>query len=100
MAFDGAYLSCHESNVMGNAGRRVWYYTTTDNAAAIAGTGYFVNCGIDNDVNGAYGMEVGDVICVTVVTALPHTTPLGINWYVVSAVDSDGDCTAIKTATA
>lgn len=91
MAYNGNYLS-KVSYLGGLAGRRLWFYTTTDNAAAIAGAGYISDATTK-------GMEVGDVVIATVVTTLPHTTPLGISVYIVSAISS-GAATVIKTATA
>jgi hypothetical protein len=91
MAYNGNYLS-KVSYLGGLAGRRLWFYTTTDNAATIAGASY-----VSDAV--AKGMEVGDVVIVTTVTTLPHTTPLGISVYVVSAASATA-ATLIKTATA
>lgn len=93
MAYNTDYLS-KIAYCGGKAGRRLFFYTTTDNAAAIAGSGYFADA-LDK------GMEVGDVIIVTQVTSLPHTTPTGISMYLVTVVNATtGVGTAIKTATA
>lgn len=91
MAYNGDYLS-NAVYLGSKAGRRLWHYSTTDAAATIAGSGYI------SDAT-KRGMEVGDVVIVTTVTTLPHTTPLGVSVYVVSAISS-GAATVIKTATA
>lgn len=98
MAYNGDYL-VNAKYLGGKAGQTLWAYTTTDNATTIAGTGYFVDCGNGTQA-GTKGMQVNDVVIVTQVTTLPNTTPTGVSVYVVSAVDADGDCTVIKTATA
>jgi hypothetical protein len=91
MAYNSNYLSCL-GNLGGLSGHNLWFYTTTDNNAAIVGAGYFSDAG-------AKGMQANDVVVVTQVTTLPNTTPTGISLYVVSAV-SAGAATVIKTATA
>lgn len=91
MAYNSDYLSS-ALYLGGKAGRKLFFYTTVDSAATIAGAAYFSD-GI------AKGMEVNDVVIVTQVTTLPNTTPTGISVYVVSAVTSTA-ATVIKTATA
>jgi hypothetical protein len=91
MPYNSNYLSCVTPHG-GLSGSNLWFYTTTDNAATIAGAGYFSD-GI------AKGMGVNDVVIVTQVTALPNTTPTGISVYVVSAVTATA-ATVIKTGTA
>lgn len=91
MPYNSNYLSCLGNNG-GLSGHNMWFYTTTDNAATIAGAGYI------SDAT-AKGVQVNDIVIVSQVTTLPNTTPTGINVYVVSAV-SAGAATVIKTATA
>lgn len=91
MAYNGDYLTCL-GNYGGKSGHNLWFYTTTDAAAAIAGAGYISDATVK-------GMQANDVVIVTQVTTLPNTTPTGINVYVVSAISS-GAATLIKTATA
>jgi len=98
MAYNGDYL-VSAGYVGGKAGQTLWLYTTADNATTIAGAGYFADTG-NGTQSGTKGMQVNDVVIVTQVTTLPNTTPTGVSVYVVSAVDADGDCTVIKTATA
>lgn len=90
MAYNGDYLS-NALYLGGKAGRKLFFYTTTDNAATIAGSGYFSD-GI------ARGMELNDVVIITQVGTLPNTAPAGINAYVVSAVTATA-ATVIKSAT-
>ena len=98
MAYNADYL-VNVNYVGGKSGQSIWLYNTTDNATAIAGTGYFADAGGGTN-GGTRGLQVNDVVIVTQVTTLPNTTPTGISTYVVSAVDADGDATVIKTATA
>jgi hypothetical protein len=91
MAYNGNYLSCL-GNLGGLSGHNIWFYTTPDNHATIAGAGYFSDAGAKN-------MQLNDVVIVTQVTSLPNTGPTGVSVYVVSAVSS-GAATVIKTATA
>ena len=91
MAYNGDYLSCTDY-LGGKGGGKLFVYTTTDNAAAVAGAGYISDATARN-------VEVNDIVIVKIVTTLPNTTPLGISVYVVSAVSS-GAATLIKTATA
>lgn len=91
MAYNSNYLTCIDA-LGGLSGHNLWFYTTTDSAATIAGAGYI------SDAT-AKGVQTNDVIIVTQVTTLPNTTPTGISVYVVSAVSS-GAATVIKTATA
>lgn len=91
MAYNSSYLTCLE-NTGGLSGHNVWFYTTNDSAATIAGAGYISDATTK-------GVQVNDVVIVTQVTTLPNTTPTGISIYVVSAV-SAGAATVIKTATA
>jgi hypothetical protein len=91
MAYNGNYLSSL-GNLGGLSGHNLWFYTTTDSAATIAGAGYFSDASTKN-------MQLNDVVIVTQVTSLPNTGPTGISIYVVSAVSS-GAATVIKTATA
>lgn len=91
MAYNTDYLSCINYNG-GKQGTQLWTYTTTDNAAAIAGAGYV------SDAT-KKGMNVNDLVIVSQVTTLPNTTPTGVSTYVCSAISS-GAATLIKTATA
>lgn len=91
MAYNGSYLSCL-GNMGGLSDAKLWFYTTADSAATIAGTGYITAAA-------AKGIEVGDVVIVRQVTTLPNTTPLGLALYVVTAIASDA-ATVVKTSTA
>lgn len=97
MAYNADYLVCIKY-CGGKAGQSLWLYNTTDNAAAIAGAGYFTDAGNGTQA-GTKGLQLNDVVIVTQVATLPNTTPGGISVYQVSAVDADGDATVIKTAT-
>ncbi len=89
MAYDQSYLT-GPVELGGGAGLRLWAYTTTDNLATVEGAGYIADA-TDR------GMEVGDVIMVTVVTTLPNTTPIGVSLFLVDSISS-GAATIDNTA--